>query len=94
MLEALPNSWVEKIQQVSIRGTPDFLMCLSGVFVAIELKVGDGKLDKLQDYKLQQIAACGGIAMVLTPENLDEMYSFLEQIALEGEDISEKTYFN
>lgn len=92
MLEALPNCWVEKIQQVSIRGTPDFLMCLSGVFVAIELKTDEGDLEPLQEFKLEKISRCGGVALVVTPSNWEETYEFLHQIAEEGEDICRKSY--
>ena len=83
-LESLPNTWVEKIQQKCIRGTPDFLCCISGVFVALELKV-DAPIEPLQKHKLEKIAMCGGIAIVVTPENWDETYQFLRQIANEAE---------
>lgn len=58
-------------------------MCLSGVFVAIELKSEDGELSKLQEYNLQRIANCGGIAIIITPDNVDESLLFLETIAKE-----------
>lgn len=70
---------------MTIRGTPDFLLCVSGVFVAIELKVEDGKLDKLQEWNLQQIADSGGIAIVMTPENEKETLDFLLHIADQAE---------
>lgn len=84
-LEALPNTWAEKIQQVSIRATPDILMCVSGVFVAIELKTDEGVLDPLQKYKLEKIAVSGGIAMIITPSNWEESYDFLKKIANQAE---------
>lgn len=63
--------WYEKIQQMAIRGTPDILVCLDGVFVAIELKV-DGANPKdherLQDHKLEQIRQAGGIGLKVTPQ--------------------------
>lgn len=80
-LDRLPNTWVVKIQQVSIRGTPDFLLCVSGVFVAIELKTEEGRLDKLQEWNLKKIAESGGIAIVLTPSNVEKTLEFLEEIA-------------
>ena len=58
-------------------------MCLSGIFVAIELKSEDGELSKLQEYNLQRIANCGGIAIIVTPDNVDESILFLETIAKE-----------
>lgn len=62
-------------------------MCVSGVFVAIELKVDGGKLEALQEYKLQKIAKCGGIAIVMTPDNFDETYKFLSDIANRADEI-------
>jgi len=81
LLKQLPRSWVTKIQQVAKRGTPDILLCVAGVFVAIELKTDTGVLDKLQRYNLEQIARCGGIAIVLTPSNLVATLDFLHEIA-------------
>jgi hypothetical protein len=65
-------------------------MCLSGVFVAIELKTNEGKLDKLQEYKLKAIAQSGGISMVISPGNFDESFEFLSDIT----DKVEKTFTN
>lgn len=66
-LRAIPGVWAEKIQQVSIKGTPDILACVCGIFFAIELKTDSGKLEKLQEHKLRLIAKAGGGAMVATP---------------------------
>ena len=64
--------WFTKVQQVSLRGTPDLLMCIAGRFVAWELKVGDNVADALQKYHLEEIKKAGGIARVVYPENLNE----------------------
>lgn len=79
-LKALSNVWLVKIQQRTIVGTPDILMCLGGLFVAIELKV-DSKLTKLQEYNLTKIHEAGGIAMVLTPRNMEECLLYLETLS-------------
>ncbi len=71
-LDAIENLWYEKIQQVTIRGTPDFLICYAGHFVAWELKVGKNTATNLQQYILDKITKAGGMALVVTPENLDE----------------------
>ena len=73
-LEALPNSWIEKIQQRAIRGTPDFLCCIAGRFVAIELKRDRRqKPDKLQAFKLAKIKRASGITVVVHPENWEKV---------------------
>lgn len=59
-------------------------MCLSGIFVAIELKSLDGELSPLQDYNLKKIAESGGIAIVITPDNIEESFLFLETLAKES----------
>jgi len=61
-------------------------MCLSGVFIAIELKSETGKLSELQKYNMNMIAKCGGIAMIISPENEEESISFLTNISQELKD--------
>lgn len=68
-LRALPGCHAEKIQQKTIRGTSDIHVCLRGWFVALELKVGTGRTDPLQDHVLACVERAGGLAYVATPEN-------------------------
>lgn len=73
-LESLPKSnWV-KIQQVSIRGVPDFLGCVNGKFVALELKK-DGKapISRLQKHFIDKVNRNKGFARVIYPENMNEI---------------------
>lgn len=81
LLEALPNTWCEKIQQVCIRGTPDFLLCVHGQFVALELKTLEGQAEALQEYKISKILNAGGMAVIVTPDNWPEVYDFLKRMA-------------
>lgn len=67
-----------KVQQVSKSGTPDILMCLNGLFVAIELKTDKGRLSPLQEYNLNKIAESGGIALVMAPKNFVQGIRYLE----------------
>ncbi len=81
-LGTLPHTWFEKIQQVAIRGTPDFLICIRGRFIAIELKKDAYEHpDKLQTWKLSEIEDAGGIALVAHPGNWDEIFEFLRGLA-------------
>ena len=64
--------WLEKIQQVTVRGTPDLIgctpcdLCGRGLFVALELKDGDlNDLGELQRLKLLQIENAGGCGLVV-----------------------------
>ena len=47
-------------------GTPDILACVppEGRFLAIELKVADGRLEPAQATEIERIRAAGGCAMV------------------------------
>lgn len=81
-LEALPNTWVERVQQVSIRGTPDVFLCINGYFIVLELKKDEfTEPDKMQEWKLEQIARAKGIAIVAHPENWETVYKMLVEIA-------------
>ncbi len=79
-LEAIPGSFWESIQQKTIIGTPDILGCVRGRFVALELKSSGGKVSELQKLKLERIAACGGIAMVVSPENAEQVLRELGEL--------------
>lgn len=84
-LKALPNSWWEKIQQVVIRGTPDIIGCVSGVFVALELKMSEkAPIEPLQIHKLRKIEKAGGMAFIVYPENWEDVYMQLEILANMG----------
>lgn len=77
-LRTIPDSWWEKIAQVSIRGTPDIIGCVRGHFVALELKrAPNAKIDQLQLHKLDKIEEAGGLALVVNPENFEEVFKRL-----------------
>ena len=79
-LDEVPNSWWESIQQRTIRGTPDIIGCVNGVFVGIELKTSKGKLSALQAHKIVKIREAGGIGVCLKPEELDSVMDFLHTL--------------
>lgn len=70
---------MEKIQQSSIRGTPDIIMCLNGKFIAIELKIDDEAPNALQRAKLDHIERAGGIALAITPSNCFQILAALRK---------------
>lgn len=81
-LRSLPRAWFERVQQQSLRGTPDVLGCLNSRFVALEAKRGPGeKPTELQLYKLRLIEQAGGFAAVPNPENWDDIFAELQEIA-------------
>jgi hypothetical protein len=81
-LESLPRSKWFRIEQQSLRGTPDTLGLIDGTFVAIEFKKSyEDKPTKLQAHELQKVVDAGGIAIVACPENWDYVFGILSQIA-------------
>lgn len=80
-LKKIPHIWFLKTQEVARRGVPDLLICISGKFVAIELKSKAGKPDKLQLYKGLQITAAGGSFWVAYPDNWSEVLTDLKRLS-------------
>lgn len=72
ILRKIPGSWWVKVQQVTIRGTPDIVGTVGGIFVAWELKDIGGSTSRLQEYHIRSINEAGGWARVVSPENLEE----------------------
>lgn len=68
-LKTLKRTAFFPIQQKSIRGTPDFLLCCMGRFVALELKINTGKLDALQLYNMEWVKRTNGVGLVARPDN-------------------------
>ena len=71
------NIWIENIQQVGKRGTPDRLICLDGDFIAMELKIDSGAPADIQLIKLIEIKKAGGKSYIVYPHTweiiLDEI---------------------
>ena len=83
-LKRLKNTKDFSVQQQAIRGTPDKLLCVSGLFVGLELKAKGGVVTLLQAKTLEDIEKAGGIALVADPDNWDEVSNFILKLD-EGE---------
>ncbi len=68
-LKTLPNCWHVKTQQMTLRGTPDLLICLNGLFIGMELKDVGKKPTPLQQYSLDGITNAGGLGLGVSLEN-------------------------
>ncbi len=76
----------EPIQQKSIQGSPDFVLCVRGCFVALELKATSKDLPtRLQTEKLLAVAGAGGLGIVAYPGNWDEVRKLLIHLLTENE---------
>lgn len=77
-LKKLKNTWFYKASDRVKNGIPDIIACVSGHFVALELKRGEGfKATPLQEYTLEQIRKADGKACVCYPENWDAIFEVL-----------------
>lgn len=54
-------------------GTPDFLVCYLGDFIAIEAKANGNKPTALQEKHLNDIRLAGGIALVIDETNINDL---------------------
>ena len=69
-LKSLPNTWFFKTNERAVRGIPDFILCINGMFVAIELKKDKAsEPDELQKFTLKKIKDAKGISFVTCPED-------------------------
>jgi hypothetical protein len=81
-LAAIPRTWFMKTQMLALLGIPDFILCINGYFVALELKKDfKSRTSKLQLYVLEKIVNAGGIAAVVSPENWDTIHKFLWEVS-------------
>jgi len=72
-----------KKEAASIRGLPDEIGCLNGVFVAFEVKRNKSEAQKktgrivLQNHRLKKFRDHKGFALLVYPENWNEVYQEL-----------------
>ena len=79
-LKSLPGCfcWKEHGGAYSTAGLPDILCCITGRFVAFEVKTATGRLTGLQDRTLCRIRGAGGVAYVV--RSLDEVKTILRNM--------------
>jgi hypothetical protein len=80
-LRRLRRIWFIKTNEVAVNGIPDFLICICGKFVALELKKeGKNRISKLQAYNLDLIEKSGGFSFTAIPSTWSIVYYFLKKI--------------
>lgn len=70
--------WMPPSNAFGRAGIADFNAVRDGRFLAIETKYGSNKPTPLQQRFLNEIEAHGGLAMVVTERNLDELKGLLK----------------
>lgn len=83
-LKELPNTFQMSIQQKSIVGSPDKIVCINGKFVAIEIKSLGGKVSPAQGLLLDDVEKSNGVSLVVSPANWDEVQRILAALAIPG----------
>lgn len=86
-LKTLPKTAIFPIQQKAINGDPDYLLCIAGHFVALELKAELGIVSKLQRYKLERVSKSGGRAFVAFPDTWPFVFGALQRLAYKQEKV-------
>jgi Holliday junction resolvase len=61
-------------------GVPDIIACVNGRFLAIECKAGGNKPTALQIREIENIRACGGVAVVVDETNWDMVRSLVHEM--------------
>jgi hypothetical protein len=81
-LNTLPNTWFFKVWGGGFQraGIPDLILCIKGVFIAIELKGDDGKPTELQKLNIKEINTAGGIGIILYPTKFKEFKNLIEEV--------------
>jgi hypothetical protein len=81
-LKTLKNCWFYKSSDRLRSGIPDIIASIDGKFVAMELKRDEkSKPTPLQKHTIEKINESHGEAMVVTPENFDDVWEHLQDLA-------------
>ncbi len=80
-IKKLPFTAYFPIQQRTIQGDPDLILCIRSLFVALELKSEKGEASALQKYKLEEIRKAEGYGFVVFPKNWGGVYKILKSLA-------------
>ncbi len=80
VFRAEPRCWHFKVHGSIFQriGLPDYIACVRGAFVAVEVKTRIGVTSKMQDYRAKQLRRCGAVTAVVT--SADEVRDLLAGI--------------
>lgn len=75
-LREIPDSWWIKPTTTNLKGCPDIIGCLEGLFISIEVKDIKGKPSTAQEYQGKLIKTAGGIHILASSwKNVDVIIS-------------------
>ena len=61
-------------------GIPDLLMCVNGLFLAVELKSDTGAVSELQKLNIRRINKARGIGIILYPDGLERFQEIIKEV--------------
>lgn len=61
-------------------GVPDIIACYKGNFIGIECKAGSNKPTALQEAEMAKINTAGGVCLVVSEKNTEDVLKLLETI--------------
>lgn len=75
LLDELDNTWyfMPVSNGMGKHGVPDFIVCMHGMFFGFETKTSTGKVNLRQQWALEDIREAGGKAIVVSPENINDV---------------------
>lgn len=73
-------------------GIPDLILCVNGIFIAVELKATNGKPSELQKMNTSRINQSNGIGIILYPEGFENFKRIMEGVITCKYHIQELTY--
>jgi hypothetical protein len=65
-------------------GVPDIVACYKGRFLGIECKAGGNRTTALQVKNLNEIGKCGGVALVVNEDNVDQLEGIINDEVQSG----------
>jgi hypothetical protein len=76
-----PVGWYFKVWGGGFQkaGIPDMILCVKGMFMAVELKAQRGRPSDLQILNINRIDECDGVSCFLYPSGLEQFKQDLEQ---------------
>jgi hypothetical protein len=76
-LKTLEHTSYFPIQQASIKGDADFILCAGGRFIWLELKKSGGKPTPLQVFKADWVRRTRGVTLLADPDNWEQVATTL-----------------
>ena len=82
ILNKTPECWWYMPVQTGygVHGIPDFVVCVRGIFLAIETKFGRNELSPWQKRQEKSIGKAGGYYLVIVEHNIPTLEDFLRNI--------------